>query len=106
MTMTIYTSNAIRGYVTIEQVVAHINNGGTCEGIEGIEFSPEQLAGQYAFDAISESDYTDFDEDALDAHLDFLVEAGAEFNRRDAINHGLILAAAVDQNFAQQIGIN
>jgi hypothetical protein len=96
MTMTVYVSNAIRGYTTLEQIVAHINNGGTCEGIEGIEFSPEQLAGQYAFDAITESDYPDVDEGSIDAHLDFLVDAGAKFNRRDAINHGLLLAAAVD----------
>ena len=88
-----YASNAIRGYVTLERIVAIINEGGTCEGMEGIEFSGEQLAGQYAFDAAKASGYP-IDESALDAHLDFLAESGAEFDRSTAIEHGLRLAAA------------
>lgn len=47
-------------------------------------FTPEQLAGQYAFDA-AELDGTFTVEDVLAAHLDFLAEAGAEFSKSDAL---------------------
>ena len=59
--------------------VAQLVSKGTCEGIEGIEFSSEQLAGQYAFEAVINSDYK-MSTSGLEAHLDILHDAGAIFD--------------------------
>ena len=56
-------------------------------------FSPEQLAGQYAFDAAKQAD-CGFDAATLEAHLDLLEEAGAKFDRPAALQ--------VAQEFAAQ----
>jgi hypothetical protein len=73
--------------------VVDLVNAGTCEGIEGVEFSSEQLAGQYAFSAANAGDYT-VNADALAGQLEFLSDAGAVFNTSAAIAHGLAIAAA------------
>lgn len=90
-----YASNTIRNCSSLEQVITVINGGAIVEGMEGVEFTPAQMAGQYAFEAARESGWP-VDESALDAHLDFLAEAGAEFDRSGAIVHGLQLAAAAN----------
>ena len=52
---------------------------------EGTAFyTPEQLAGQYAFEAAEEAGYGT-DDEAIIAHLDFLLEAGAEFDAGRAL---------------------
>jgi hypothetical protein len=73
--------------------VVDLVNAGTCEGIEGMEFSSEQLAGQYAFHAANTGDYT-VDAEAFAGQLEFLSDAGAVFNTSAAIAHGLAIAAA------------
>ncbi|MFP4104864.1 MAG: hypothetical protein ACLFVU_02145 [Phycisphaerae bacterium] len=91
--MSIYISKTIQDDHSIDQLVEHANEG-LCEGMEGIEFSPEQLAGQYAWQAAKEADPDWIDEDSLGAHLEFLRDAGAKFDELEAIEHGLKLAAA------------
>jgi len=53
--------------------------------------TPEQLAAQYALEAARESGYA-VDADALSAHLDFLVDAGAVFDPAAALQ--IAIAAA------------
>jgi hypothetical protein len=90
-----YISNAIRSASSLQQFAAIINEGGTCEGMEGIEFTPEQLAGQYAFEAARDSGWP-IDAVALGEHLDVLADAGAEFDHADAEAHAMELAASDD----------
>lgn len=92
--MTIYLSNAVANATSIEQVVEIVNEG-TCEGMEGIEFTSDMLAGQYAYDAAKTgADGEPVTEHHIEGHLDFLREAGAEFDERAAIAHGMRIAAA------------
>ena len=94
MMTTIYTSNAIKNAPSIEAVIALVNEG-TCEGMEGIEFTPEMLAGQYAYEAAKEAGYT---EDAdLDGQLDILREAGAKFKQDAALAHAIAIKAAGEE---------
>jgi hypothetical protein len=82
--MDIYLSNTVKNATTLDQVIDAINDGGTYEGIEGIEFTPEQLAGQYAYDAVIESDYTVIVEN-IEGHIDYLQEHGAIFDEGKAV---------------------
>ena len=90
--MTIYLSNAVANATSIEQVAEYVN-GGTCEGMEGIEFTSEMLAGQYAYSAAKEcvDEATEYD---IAGQLEFLRDAGAEFEEQSAIAHGMKIAAA------------
>ena len=92
---TIYISNSIKNATSQDEVVKIIIGSavGHVEGMEGIEFTPAQLAGQYAYDAAAQSGYTD--EADIEAHLDILEGAGAaNFSYFDALDHGLAIAAA------------
>lgn len=69
---------------TTETIVETINNGGTAMT------SVAQIAGYYAWDAAtdnleSDNDAENITENELDAHLDFLAEAGAKFDRHAAL---------------------
>lgn len=87
----IYISNALNNALSLEAVVSLVNRG-TCEGMEGIEFSPEMLAGQYAYNAAKEAGSVE-DED-IDGQLDYLHEAGARFNQAAALAHAIAIKAA------------
>ena len=78
------------GYNTLEQVVDRVNIGAV-QGFE--EHTSEFLAASYAYDAAIEgSDSIEtVDADTIEAHLEFLREAGAEFNMREAVKIGLEL---------------
>lgn len=90
-------SNRVSKASSIEEIAEMINDGGTCEGMEGIEFTSEQLAGQYAYQAIEESDYPNVTENALFNHAEFLVEAGAKFDMRKAVEWGMRIAKEYDK---------
>lgn len=70
-------SQTIQNAQSIDDVVNAINEGGTSS------FSGNELAGQYAYDAADDAGYG-FDDANLDAHLDALTEAGAEFDYSEA----------------------
>lgn len=93
--MTIYISNSIKNATASGGVVEIINGAadGHIEGMEGIEFTPAQLAGQYAQAAAAESGYSS-DAECIDAHLEILAEKGAEFDFSTALTHGMAIAAA------------
>lgn len=91
--MTTYLSNAIANATSLEQVVDYVNEG-TCEGMEGIEFSSEMLAGQYAWQAAKEADDGEITEQHIEGQLEFLSEAGAVFNEQAAIEYGMNIASA------------
>lgn len=89
---TINISYALNHATTLSAAVELINEG-TCEGMEGMEFTSEQLAGQYAYNAAVESGYI-VDADAINAHLEFLADDGACFNSVLAAQHALAIAVA------------
>lgn len=66
------------GYSSLESVVETINNA-PVQGFE--EHTPEYLAAAYAVDACSD----EVTEANIEAHLDVLSEAGAEFSLFEAI---------------------
>ena len=76
--MTIHiANNALENCHGIDQVVELIN----CELVT--DASEEMIAAKYAYDAAEESGYTD--DTSIEAHLDYLVEAGAKFDFQDAL---------------------
>ena len=91
---TIYISNSIKNAKNQEEVVEIINGAadGHVEGMEGIEFTPEMLAGQYAHAAAAQHGY--MGEAEIEAHLDILGDAGANFDYFAAAAHGMAIAAA------------
>lgn len=91
-----YASLTIRNAFGMKAIVDAINNAPIVEGIEGVEFTAEQLAGQYAAEAeiAADSGYL-VDENALWVHLKVLEENGAQFNFQAAIDHGLAFADAL-----------
>ncbi len=92
--MTIYLSNAVADAASIEQVVEYINEG-TCEGMEGVEFTADMLAGQYAWSAAKDaSDGEPVTTYHLEGQLEFLREAGGRFDETKAVLHGLSLSVA------------
>mgnify|MGYP001301969331 FL=1 len=94
---TIFLSPAILNAHTLEEVVNYVNEG-TCEGMEGIEFTSEMLAGQYAWSAAKEaSDGESITSYHIEGQLEFLSEAGARFDETKATLHGLALASADDE---------
>ena len=70
---------------TIEKAAEIVTNG-TCEGVEGVEFTPEQLAGQYAYDAQREMGEPVTDDGSF-FHLECLENAGAKFDFSEAMIH-------------------
>ena len=82
-----YVSRTLSEAHTIQSVVKIVNEG-VVEGIEGIVFTSEQLAGQYAVEAAQQSGYN-VDENEIWAHLEFLSNAGGKFNFSSAVNHGM-----------------
>ncbi|OJW82870.1 MAG: hypothetical protein BGO66_03015 [Alicycliphilus sp. 69-12] len=76
-------------YATLADIVETINGGGSAMS------SAAEIAGWYAFSAAVEgSDDSSIDADTLDAHLDFLREAGANFDNPAALAQaGAYLAA-------------
>ncbi|MDV6318788.1 hypothetical protein [Chromohalobacter sp. HP20-39] len=91
--MTTYLSNAIANATSLEQVVEYVNEG-TCEGMEGVEFTSDMLAGQYAWEAARDAADGDITEADLEGQLEFLSEAGGVFDEQNAIAHGMKIAAA------------
>lgn len=87
-------SYAVAHAQTLESVVSLVNEG-TCEGLEGMEFTPAQLAGQYAQSAAKDSGYP-ATSDSVEAHLEFLSDAGASFNFADAVAHAMAIQAATE----------
>lgn len=90
---TVNISYAVQNAKTLNDVVEFVNEG-TCEGMEGMEFTSEQLAGQYAQSAAQESGYP-VTADAVEAHLDFLSDAGAVFDTSGAVAHAMVIQAAI-----------
>lgn len=82
--MTTERSTALDFAGSIEAAAAIITEGTAL-------FTPEQLAGQYAWDAAQQAGYGTDDETII-AHLDFLSEAGAKFDG------GLALMCAIAFN--------
>ena len=57
-------------------------------------FTPEQLAGQYGYEASVEGcDEMPVLDDAIEAHMEFLKEAGAQFDAAAALAHAKVLRA-------------
>ncbi|WP_454905654.1 hypothetical protein [Aggregatibacter sp.] len=79
MTTQTYQKTALRFEIfhTIESVVDYINNRDDIADI---------IAADYALSCCEESGYDDYSRDCADAHLDFLVDAGAKFNRSEALD--------------------
>lgn len=77
----IKTSWAMSNALTLAECVDLVNGAGM----------PDQMAGQYAYEAQTESGYP-ICEDALIVHLDVLCDAGAHFDYCAAIAHGMMLA--------------
>lgn len=85
--------NAITEAKSIDEVVEIINDsaaGKSAEYFGGSDTrSAEQMAGQWAFDAAEEAGYTE-DQD-IDAQLDFLSGAGANFDHAAALREAVAL---------------
>lgn len=79
MTTKTYQKTALRFEIfhTIESVVDYINNRDDIADI---------IAADYALSCCEESGYDDYSRDCADAHLDFLFDAGAKFNRSEALD--------------------
>lgn len=84
-------TNAITEAGSIEEVAEIINaaNKGESSGYFGGTDTreAEEMAGQYAWEAAEESGYTD--NASIEAQLDFLVEAGAEFDFSKALESAI-----------------
>lgn len=79
MTTQTYQATALRFEIfhTIESVVDYINNRDDIADI---------IAADYALSCCEESEYDDFSRNCADAHLDCLEDAGAKFNRSEALD--------------------
>ncbi|MCG7545400.1 hypothetical protein MHM93_14560 [Pseudoalteromonas sp. MM17-2] len=71
-------SQAINEAQSLEQVVAIVNDGGTSR------FDQNEIAAQYAYDAADDAGFG-LSKANIEAHLDVLVEAGAEFDYLKAV---------------------
>lgn len=73
-------NNALSDCHSIEQVAELINDEMSTDA------TAEMIAAAWAIDAIESSDYSDdFSKLMIEAHLEFLIEAGALFDLSDAI---------------------
>lgn len=92
--------DAIMDAKTLEDVVSAINLASEGHGAPysgGADMrSAEAMAGQYALDAVTSSDYPDVTEEILCAHMEILERAGARFDFHGAI------AAAFEQHRRNQ----
>ena len=88
------TSIKLNQAATLLDVVNLINEAPSAEEMNDMEFTAEQLAGQYAFEAADEAGYG-FNDPELEVHLDILEEEGAKFDLSGAILHSKVLAAAI-----------
>lgn len=79
-------SSALEHVASIERAAEIVTEGTAM-------FSPEQLAGQYAHEACKEADSGDCtNASEISAHLDFLKEAGAQFDQAEAMTYALTLS--------------
>lgn len=98
---TLWISYALDNALTAEEVV-EVVNGGTCEGMEGIEFTASMLAGQYAAGAAKDSADNGVIEHAdIEAHLEFLHNFGAIFDFETATEHGMRIVKAREAEQAE-----
>ena len=83
----VYTSTRLDHDIfhTIESVVEYVNNNNEIADV---------IAANYAFNACKENGFG-FSKDEAQAHLEFLAEAGAKFDKYDALN---LFEQAVNQN--------
>lgn len=85
-----YSSKTLRDCRDIEKVIELINSGTILEGIEGVEFTPEELAAEYSYEAAKENVGEELIEnDKLEFHLSILLEKGANFSYPDALDVAL-----------------
>ncbi len=84
-------NNAITEANSIEEVVKIINKskeGHASEYFGGSDMrEAEEMAGQYAWEAAEESGYTD--DESIEAHLEILIEAGANFDFKIALKNAV-----------------
>ena len=84
-------TNAITEAKSLEEVVEIINEskaGNSSAYFGGSDTrDAEEMAGQYAWEAAEEAGYTD--DASIEAQLDFLVEAGAEFDFSTALENAI-----------------
>lgn len=73
------------GITNLQGVVESINNS-PVQGFE--QYTPAFKAASYAYEAQIASGY-EISEEAIETHLDILVEAGAEFDYFDALSIAL-----------------
>lgn len=85
-----FISNALQNAHSAEKAIELINEG-VCEGMEGVEFSSDQLAGQHAWACAKEAGYG-VDSDNIEAQLDIIAEQGAQFDSLKALEHALKIA--------------
>lgn len=86
-----------------EDIVDYINKGGSAEGMQGIEFTAEQLAGQYAYNATKEAGHGLAAEN-FESQLYYLTEAGAVFDESKATAHAQAIAHSVSEEIMAEIG--
>ena len=102
----LYLCLAMSNSQSVERSAGLIADAPICEGVEGVEFSAEQLAGQWAADYAMSSDtkLSDIDEDTLDAYLDIVEEHCQEegvtinFSHAAGLAHALKIVRAYQAN--------
>ena len=81
--------DAITEATSLEQVVSAINQAADGHGVDyfgGTDMrSAEKMAGQYALDAVTSSDYPEVNEENIAGHLEILEQAGAHFDPSGAV---------------------
>ena len=88
-------SNAITEAKSIEQVIDIINASAEGHYFGGSDTrAAEVMAGQYAWESAKEADYTD--DASISAQLDYLAEAGAEFDFDAALENAISRREAQD----------
>ncbi|SEQ48488.1 hypothetical protein SAMN03080615_01635 [Amphritea atlantica] len=75
-------NNALENCFSIDQVVELINDEMSTDA------TAEMVATAYAMNAAKDAGYG-YDEDSLSAHLDCLVESGAEFDYQEALSSAI-----------------
>ncbi|MEE8132136.1 MAG: hypothetical protein V3T40_01005 [Nitrososphaerales archaeon] len=75
-------NNALENCISIDQVVSLINDDAATDA------TSEMVASAYAINAAEEEGYGSSDEN-LEAHLDVLTEAGADFDYSDAMKQAV-----------------
>ncbi len=102
----LYICLAMRDAQSVSRCVGLIAEAPICEGVQSIEFSAEQLAGQWAADYAEDSDtaLSDIDEETLDAFVNIVEEHCAEEGHPANFDHAAALAHAVKIIQARQAG--